>query len=424
MKKNALVLILAVTMLMTACNSSSVPSDNTTISETTTAMTTETTAAPTPTPEPTPTPVVYDFTWTTQDSESFANYYAGITGRSQTLRGYIICYGFTDELNEMLTAYINHKYNTEYESVPFSKVSYFHSYVVMVESQFQKIRNNYSSFRAVCMYKFDSHIVFDNKLVMSYLYQNQIPLGARVPIDNFRALGLDDMFSFDGVTYMIDNDCFDLGSYDLSYEYSNYELFAVLQLHNIQIRELCNDERIKNLDILTDDPEFPQAAEAREIYNGFLKEYYGFDNCPQFGEVVTREQYKKIFGEEPLDLSYIPGAIFDPALVQKDSTVNTADSGSKTDERLIGEWTSPENYSGYTGTYIFNEDNTGTYTYTAQTMDLETGELSEKTTVTEFKYSIEYGMLVLEYDNGNTYSFNYNIAYGGLMINGGYFEPA
>ena len=57
-------------------------------------------------------------------------------------------------------------------------------------------------------------------------------------------------------------------------------------------------------------------------------------------------------------------------------------------------------------------------------MDLETGELSEKTTVTEFRYSVEYGMLVLEYDNGNTYSFNYRIETEGITINGMYFEQA
>ena len=58
------------------------------------------------------------------------------------------------------------------------------------------------------------------------------------------------------------------------------------------------------------------------------------------------------------------------------------------------------------------------------TKDLETGERSEKTTVIEFKYSIEYGMLVMKYDNGNTYSFNYKIMNEGIIINGMYFEQA
>ena len=36
---------------------------------------------------------------------------------------------------------------------------------------------------------------------------------------------------------------------------------------------------------------------------------------PQFGKVMTKEQYKAIFGEEPLDLSYIRGATNNPFAV-------------------------------------------------------------------------------------------------------------
>lgn len=258
---------------------------------------------------PTPTPVVYSFSWENDDNEDFAEYFMEKTGIPKGLRGYVICYGFTDELNEVLTEYINNKYNTNYEMVPFSKVSYFHTYIVFKDTGYKTIRDNYDDFYHTCLYKHNAHIVFSNKLLMSYLYQNQIPLGSRIPYENIKALNFEDMYTFDGVDYMLDNNCFDLGSYDASYVYSNQDLYTILVYNNIQLRELCNDERIKNLDLLTDDPAFPQAAEAREIYNGFLREYYGFDNCPQLGELVTREQYIQIFGEEPLDLSYIPGAV-------------------------------------------------------------------------------------------------------------------
>ena len=305
--------LMAGVMFLTSCtqikdsNQTNTESASSVIATSEINTTTETTLQNTSTP--TPTPVVYDFSWKNEDSEDFAEYYTEVTGRSQTLRGYIVTYGFSDELNTILTEYVNEKYNTNYESIPFSKVSYFHTYVVFKDDGYKEIRNSYHDFCATCLYKFDSNIVFSNKLVMSYLYQNKIPLGTRIPIENFEALNIDDMYSFKGVTNMAETGTFDLGSYDSSYVYSNYDLYSVLQFNNIQIRELCNDERIKNLDILTNDPEFPQAAEAREIYNGFLREYYGFDNCPQFGELVTREQYIQIFGEEPLDLSYIPGAV-------------------------------------------------------------------------------------------------------------------
>lgn len=379
MKKRAFVLLLTATMLMSACSSSSVPSDITTISETTSVITTEITTDPTPTPEPTPTPVVYDFTWTSQDSDVFANYFENEFGKN--LRGYIMGYGFTDEVNEMLTNYINYIFNTDYKSVPFSEVDYFHTYMVDTISSKHTYRNSYDKFATVCL---DYNRVFKgpfaNKLIMSYLYQNGIPMGARIPLDNLLMLGLDDMYNFGVFDYIIEEAGQDLGNFDSSYQYSNYDLYAVLVRYNYSMWDLCNDERIKNLDLLTDDPEFAEtAAEAVNIYNGYLKDYYGA-KAPQIGQVITKEQYVAAFGEEPLDLSYIPGAIFDPSLVPTDSgsTFNAADSGSKTDERLIGEWTSPENYSGYTGTYIFNEDNTGTYIYTAMTKDLETGERSEK----------------------------------------------
>lgn len=288
----------------------------------------------TSTPTPTQASVTYTFSWSADDSVEFAEYFEEKTGIALGLKGYVLSFGFTDELNGILTEYINNKYNTNYESVPFSKVSYFHTYIVNKEVGHSKSRE-YSSFYHKCLNKFDCNIVFSNKLVMSYLYQNQIPLGSRIPYEYLKSLDIDDIYSYDGVVYMLDNDCLDLGDYDASYTYSNRELYTVLQFHNIQLWDLCNDERIKNLDLLTDDPEFPQAAEAREIYNGFLREYYGFDGCPQFGELVTREQYIQIFGEEPLDLSYIPGAVVKDSEVKGSSKARYNDDINNYDVSYI-----------------------------------------------------------------------------------------
>lgn len=268
------------------------------------------------------TPVVYKFSWSADDSEEFANYIEEILGKP--LKGYVRSFGFTDELNQLLTEYINNKYISNYESVPFSKVSYFHTYMVDKEYGYQKIRNDYDDFYNICLDSSKAHHgPFVNKLIMSYFYINEIPLGSRITFENLKALGADDLYSYDGVDSIINNGWWGLGNYDSSYVYSNYELLAAFEAYNTQIWKICNDERIKNLDILTNDSEFPQAAEAREIYNGFLREYYGFDNCPQFGEVVTREQYIQIFGEEPLDLSYIPGAVVKDSEVKGSARANT-----------------------------------------------------------------------------------------------------
>lgn len=266
---------------------------------------------------PTPTPIVYAFSWSADDSRNFATYFEQTTGYPN-MRGYIQYFGFTDDLNKVLTNYVNDKYSSNYESIPFSKVSYFHTYMVDKEVGYRTVREDYDSFYSLFLNsnKIALSGSLVNKLIMSYFYQNQIPLGTRIPYENLMSLEIDDINTFSGVGYILDNGYMQLGNYDSSYEYSNYELFAILEGYNSQVYRLCNDERIKNLDLLTNDPEFPQAAEAREIYNGFLRDYYGFDNCPQFGEVVTREQYIQIFGEEPLDLSYIPGAVVKDAAVK------------------------------------------------------------------------------------------------------------
>lgn len=303
--------LMAGIMFITGCtqleNTQASVEESSNVSITNETITTEQVATQT-TSTPTPTPIVYSFSWSADDSVQFAEYAEGILGMN--MRGYIQYFGFTDELNVILTEYINTKYNTDYEEIPFSKVSYFHTYMVDKEVEARRYRNSYETFSKVCLHPSQSPKgPLVNKLIMSYLYQNQIPVGQRITYEELKSLEINDMCSFSGVGYIYDNGYLDLGTYDSSYEYTNYELFAILEAYNTQMWKLCNDERIKNLDILTDDPEFPQAAEAREIYNGFLRDYYGFDNCPQFGELVTREQYIQIFGEEPLDLSYIPGAV-------------------------------------------------------------------------------------------------------------------
>jgi hypothetical protein len=72
---------------------------------------------------------------------------------------------------------------------------------------------------------------------------------------------------------------------------------------------LCASEGIPIRSFFHNDSEFrEETEEAIKIFNDLLKQYYG-DNAPQIGQLITREQYIAIFGEEPLDLSYIPGVV-------------------------------------------------------------------------------------------------------------------
>ena len=55
------------------------------------------------------------------------------------------------------------------------------------------------------------------------------------------------------------------------------------------------------------------------ICQGFMKNHmcksYGSDVYPNFNEQLSREKYIQIFGEEPLDLLYILGAVYDGSIV-------------------------------------------------------------------------------------------------------------
>ena len=155
------------------------------------------------------------------------------------------------------------------------------------------------------------------------------------------------------------------GNYDSSYIYSNEEMYCVLLYYNYYTSRLCADEKIKTLDI-TDSPE------TCEIFNEYLRDYYG-DNAPQYGQVMTREQYIYIFGEEPLDLSYLPD---DSSRIEIEIPTYSA-------EPLYGEWYEPNGNLGMT--YTFNDDNTGSFSFSYSVMDLETREETVNYTTVEFE---------------------------------------
>lgn len=82
----------------------------------------------------------------------------------------------------------------------------------------------------------------------------------------------------------------------------------LLKHYNKALYYLCIDYSIRS-----GDPQ--EKIEVFAICNQHLKTFYG-ENAPQIGEVVTPEQYEKIWGEKPLDISYIPGAIVNlPAII-------------------------------------------------------------------------------------------------------------
>lgn len=403
MKRKEIVLALAGAILLSSCSSTVETVIASNESEPTSITTTTETTIP-----PTPTPVVYDFEWSAAETKEFEEYFEGsvLPEYSLTLEGYLYDFGFTDELNKGLTNFVNERFDREFESVPFSEVDYF------IDLTTKPIRSDGTSyyFRNRIDQFYGSFLDADsfpqgslnNKLVLSYLIQNKIPVGKKVPHELFVSLLGENYIYYKSFDFLIHNrSC---GNYDSSYIYSNEEMYCVLLYYNLYTSRLCADEKIKTLDI-TDSPE------SCDIFNEYLRDYYG-DNAPQYGQVMTREQYIYIFGEEPLDLSYLPA----------DSSGIEIEIPSYSAEPLYGEWYNPS--GNFEMTYTFNDDNTGSFTFSYPVMDLETREETINYTTVEFVYEVtKYAMsesrpgIIKLFVNGELYK-EFEYYFGSVILCG------
>ena len=357
--------------------------------------------------EVTPTPVSYDFVWTSDDTAEFSDYVRSIMGE-RGLGDYLMRYGFTAELNIIFTNYVNAKYNMNYEYVPFSKPSYFSS----ISSQ-DKVHNfgEYQGFKKYFLTEDDAVMnSFCNRLIMSYLIENEIPFGTMVPIENLKALQVEDMYNMDAVD-VVCNDL-KLGNYDSSHTYTNEDLYSLLVIYNLKVSVLCGWSGTYSLNPL-------DSQELCNMCNGYFEQYYGNDTL-QMGKVLTKDDFAKLFpGYEMNDISYIPGAIYDPNenYPEIDPTVNVING--TIDENLLGEWSTYVEASGFTYTYQFNDDFTGTLTTTHPVIDPTTGQSSEQSGSVDFTYTIVYGILKVTYNtNGNTVSLIYQVKDGVALFNG------
>ncbi len=239
----------------------------------------------------------YQFSWEFDENEAFEKVMHDKFNLS--IAKYICYYGFTDDLNKVYTDFINSRFGTDYKDVPFKKCNYFFNYINRdydVRHRF----DDYEKFKRKCFNAEDACLsTFNNKLILSYLAQNNIPLGETIPIENFKSLMGDELYKYEGGSKLLIKYP-KLGNFDNTYKYNKHELLELLQRYNTILYGLCVDNSIKT-------PNLFEKPEVIEIYNSHLKEFYGIDI--KMGEVLTKEQYKAMFGEDPLDLSYIPGAV-------------------------------------------------------------------------------------------------------------------
>lgn len=296
MKKAILSLIIASTLLLSACNSMSGI-----MSTTTTTTATETTESPIPIFSQTPTETTlesYDFVWDNEKGKEFDKYCKNRFGIG--LSRYVSCLGYTKELQDALTEFINSTLNKNFNKVPYSKVSYFYSQV--------NISSTHYTFRELRKFKrqffnedndFFHRSTLNNKLLLSYLVSNKIPYGMMIPMENMKLLIGNDVYKLD-----IDSDIYNSTNFgnNPSIKYDARLLVVDIQNYHLSLSTLFDSERIKTRN-------FADAPESVEIFNKHLRDILG-ENAPQIGEVFTPEKYRALFGEDPWDLSNIPGAIY------------------------------------------------------------------------------------------------------------------
>ena len=298
MKRSLLSGLLITTMLLSACNSSvstSGQTDNSVNGSAASSITESTTE----TNETTEEPKMYDIMWGDTASKLFSDYLLSKVGMD--LATYVHYFGFTDNLNILYSEYMEINYGTE-GRVSFLTSNYFFSYLDTCDAEGKRRYRNYDIFAARY---FDSEIcfngTFNNKLIMSYLCQNNLKLGYMIPEVNYKSISTDYLNickEFD-IDYYINNSS--LGTFGNNHVYTLEETLASMVIYNNNMCYIYFSESMKDFDIMSK----PEAVEA---FNQNLKTYYG-PNAPQIGQVVTVEQYRAMFGEDPLDLSYIPGAV-------------------------------------------------------------------------------------------------------------------
>ena len=319
MKKAVISVILILSIVLTACSSSVNPAN----SETTEITTSSETICMSETAITQPSEQVdYDFEWGKQENEDFDKYVREKCD-GLTLSGYVGVFGFTNELNEMLTDFVNSRFGVKYRYIPFSKVRYFRG--IMKYGALFRLRD-YEFFYNICLR--NDRTTLNNKLLLSFFVQNEIPFGARISKECIENIYGDNVYTL--LTKQVKSQgsettyseylyhvwhIKDLGNGEYSHMYSNKDLACILLYYEMLLDNLLESEDIQCLSFFYGDPQYEeQSKNAITLYNWHFRTFFG-DNAPQFGKVITKEQYKQLFGEEPFDLSYIRGATNNPFTV-------------------------------------------------------------------------------------------------------------
>lgn len=289
MKKTLLSILIASALCLSACSSqpaftTTASSDVATTSSSEVTTTTSYNSAD------------YSFTWDDNDTREFDEYVKNKYGIS--IGKYVITFGLDERLNRDFTKVVNERKQKEYKTVPFSKANYFFGYI-NPDIKYHNTFDDYAEFKSMVLDKTDVYLgAFANKTILSYLIQNSIPFGCVIPIEYYESMLKNDIYKRASTKKAVINNPA-LGNEGKQCTVD--ELAQLCGTYNKAVYLMCVDKSVKTGNPLDNIDAFAKCNEN-------LKKYYG-ENSPQIGKVMSREQYKEIFGEEPLDLSYIPGAI-------------------------------------------------------------------------------------------------------------------
>ena len=374
LKPVSLVLCLGMALSFAGCTADAPES-----SSDTSVLVTETTAETTAesSSEETEPEVVYDFVWEEREEGYFNIYLVNNLGCS--LPEYLRRFGLTDELGVYLTEFVNAYYRKEYGNVPFSVVGNLGFDSGSPYRQFEEHPENFSKY--LLSGKDLKTNIFANQVLFSYLTQNQIPFGTKVPIENMRDLLGAKIYTLDTDAYIKKN--FSKEKFDGSKKYSAEGLFTILAVYNTTVGNL--DEEPASI----------------EIVDKLLKEHYG-DKAPHVGEVMTPERYKELFGKEQISLSYIPGAVTD-----RKNAVRAVEK----DSSIIGSWTL--DIGLYKQTYMFNKDMTGSMTMQVKGTSYDPNthkQVKKKPETSQFTYEIITKRIIrITYSNGEERIWSYRV---------------
>lgn len=294
-KLTSMILTFLIAFNIVACSANNTLGTESSVTSTPTTPTTTSSSSETNTSD---TVIVYDFLWDYSIDVEFEDYCIEKSG--YTIEDWIQSYGLEDNpvLENLYVSFVNDKYDTNYEYIPFSESAYFNRVINADGEAIDHQTRNDEDWFYHC-FLFDADISFQtqnpifNKYFMSYLVWSETPFGKLISFSEY--VEINPNFNNEEFQALINNYYYNPNN-NIDWSTQDNLSFSFF-LYNRNLFYICRNEAIYDMDIAADD-------ELCAIFNEYLIDYFG-DCAPQFGEPFTREMYIELFGEEPYEFEYL-----------------------------------------------------------------------------------------------------------------------